>query len=57
MRKTTCIASPKKVRYPSERKARQAASLQMWRDKEVPDLHAYKCSSCGGWHLTSKARL
>lgn len=26
-------------------------------EREVSDLRAYQCASCGLWHLTSKAKV
>ncbi|MGN0076713.1 MAG: hypothetical protein ACI38Z_07070 [Parafannyhessea sp.] len=46
-------ACERKRRYESRADAKKAASRGASR-KDAPQLYAYKCEICGGWHLTHK---
>jgi hypothetical protein len=43
-----CVEFPTKRRYSTQKDA-ETAILLVDRD----NLRAYRCSTCGGWHLTS----
>lgn len=44
--------TPGKLRYPSWAAATEAAVRQPQRNIKLP-LMAYRCPSCGGWHLST----
>jgi hypothetical protein len=44
----------RKVQFISETEAK--SRIQSIRDRGGPTLRKYKCNTCGGWHLSSKAR-
>jgi len=44
-----CFEQPNKKRY-STQKGAETAILLLGK----PELRAYKCSTCDGWHLTSQ---
>ncbi|MCH4083952.1 MAG: hypothetical protein DUD33_07825 [Coriobacteriaceae bacterium] len=46
-------ACARKRRYESKAEAKKAASHGASR-KDAPQLYAYKCEICGGWHLTHR---
>jgi hypothetical protein len=44
----------KKTIYNSPEEA-QDMIIYIKENRSVRDIHAYKCNSCGFWHLTSKS--
>lgn len=46
-------ACARKRRYETKADARKAAARGASR-KDAPQLYAYKCDICGGWHLTHR---
>ncbi len=46
-------ACERKRRFESMAEAQKAASRGS-RRKDAPQLYAYRCELCGGWHLTHR---
>lgn len=46
-------ACERKQRFESKAEAQKAASRGS-RRKDAPQLYAYRCELCGGWHLTHR---
>jgi hypothetical protein len=47
----TCKSYPKQVRYPTEQAAFRALLRRL---RETNGLRVFACSTCGGFHLTSR---
>jgi hypothetical protein len=52
--KRVCVPSGRKVRFPRERQAKQAANQLRAHKAGIPELRVYRCPHCCDWHFTSQ---